>query len=203
MEIVIRAAKENDFTDSVVLTRDAFWDIYKPGCDEHLILYKIRNSGCYISELDIVATMEGKLFGHIICTKAKVIDTNGKEYQVLCVGPLSIKPEYQRKGYGCRLMEYCIIKARDLGYPGMILFGNPAYYHRFGFRNAVEYGIATKEGANFEPFMAKELQTNGLKGIHGKFYEDDVYSVDETDLNQFESQFPYREKHILPTQLKN
>ena len=99
-------------------------------------------------------------------------------------------------------MEFCIRMARDLGYSGMILFGNPAYYHRFGFRNAIEYGIKTKEGANLEPFMAKELQKNGLKGVQGKFYEDEVYSADEAELNEFENQFPYREKHILSTQLK-
>ena len=202
MELFFREAEEKDFKESGELTRDAFWDVYKPGCDEHFVLYKIRNSEGYIQELDIVAVAGEKLIGHIICTKAKVIVPAGTAHLVLCAGPLSIKPAYQRKGYGSKLMEYCIEKARDSGYSGMILFGNPDYYHRFGFRNAADFGITTKEGVNFEPFMAKELQPDGLKGIQGKFFEDEVYSTDEAALKEFETRFPYREKHILPIQLK-
>jgi predicted N-acetyltransferase YhbS len=201
MEIVFRKAEERDYKESVELTREAFWDVYKPGCDEHLVLFKIRKSPCYISELDIVAMQDEKLLGHIICTKAKVIDPTGAEHLVVCAGPFSIKPGYQKKGYGTGLMEHCIAKAADAGYPGMILFGNPDYYHRFGFRNAVEFGITTKEGMNLEPFMAKELRKDGLKGIRGRFYEDEAYTVNATELMEFERQFPYREKHILPTQL--
>lgn len=147
---------QKDFKETEQLTREAFWDVYKPGCDEHL---------------------------------------------VLCAGPFSIMNDYQRKGHGSRLMEYCIKKAGESAYPGIILFGNPDYYHRFGFRNAIEFGIQTKEGMNFEPFMAKELQKDGLKGICGNFYEDESYCVDAIELSKFDSQFPFKEKHILPTQL--
>jgi predicted N-acetyltransferase YhbS len=201
MEILFREATGKDFKVTEELTREAFWDIYKPGCEEHFVLHNIRKSESYIRELDLVATEGATIIGHIICTKSKVIDSTDTEHLVLCVGPFSINPEHQKKGYGSKLMEYCIMKAQDLGYCAMILFGNPAYYHRFGFKNAIEYGIKTKDGANLEPFMAKELLKNGLKGIQGKFYEDEVYSADRADLNEFETQFPYREKHILSTQL--
>jgi predicted N-acetyltransferase YhbS len=202
MKTIYRQAREKDFEESEILTREAFWDIYKPGCDEHYVLHRIRKSKCYIGELDIVAVEGEKIIGHIICTKARVFDSKNNEHLVLCVGPFSIMNNYQRKGYGSRLMEYCIKKSRELGYPGMILFGNPDYYHRFGFRNAIEFGIKTKEGMNFEPFMAKELQKDGLKEIQGKFYEDESYFVDSIELNKFESQFPFKEKHITSTQLK-
>jgi predicted N-acetyltransferase YhbS len=203
MEILFRETHENDFRETQELTREAFWDVYKPGCDEHLVLNRIRKSQCYIAELDIIAMLGEQMVGHIICTKARVIDPAGTEHLVLCAGPLSIKPGHQRKGYGSLLMEYCILKAGNSGYHGMILFGNPAYYHRFGFRNAAEYGITTKEGENLEPFMARELYRDGLNGIKGKFYEDEVYSVEDTALFEFEKQFPPREKHVLPTQLKH
>jgi predicted N-acetyltransferase YhbS len=203
MEVIFRKATENDFRESEELTREAFWDLYKPGCDEHYILHKIRKSECYLNELDIVATEGERIIGHIICTKALVIDSLGIKHEVLCVGPLSILPELQRKGHGSKLMEHCIKKASDLGYSGMILFGNPPYYHRFGFRNAAEFQISTKEGLNFDPFMAKELQQNGFAKMQGKFFEDEAFSVAEPELNEFERQFPYREKHITSTQLKN
>jgi predicted N-acetyltransferase YhbS len=201
MEIKIRPTKKTEFKDTEILTRESFWDLYKPGCDEHFVLYKIRTSKCYIGELDLIITDGEKITGHIICTKAKVIDPMNNENMVLCVGPFSIMNEYQRKGYGSKLMEYCIEKSKYLGYSAMILFGNPDYYQRFGFKNAIEYGISTKEGRNFEPFMARELQKDGLKRIHGKFYEDESFSVEADELIEFEKQFPYKEKHVTATQL--
>ena len=202
MDLICRQASEKDFKECENITREAFWDVYKPGCDEHLVLTKIRKSNCYVRELDLLAIEDEIIIGHIICTKAKVIDARNNEYGVLCVGPFSIMNNQQRKGYGSKLMEYCIFKAKEMGYAAMILFGNPNYYNRFGFRNAGEYGITTKEGMNFDPFMAKELQKDGLKEIQGKFYEDESYFVDAAELNKFEEQFPYKEKHITDTQLK-
>jgi hypothetical protein len=67
----------------------------------------------------------------------------------------------------------------------------------------VEYGIRTKEGLNFEPFMVKELQKEGLRKIQGAFYEDKSYTIDMDELIEFEEQFPYKEKHITSTQLKS
>ena len=162
MEIKIRQSKEIDYKETENLTRDSFWDLYKPGCDEHYVLHKIRKSKCYISELDLIIIDGEKIIGHIICTKAKVVNSLNNEYIVLCVGPFSIMNEYQRKGYGSNQMDYCIEKSKELGYSAMILFGNPEYYHRFGFRNAIEYGICTKEWMIFEPFMFKEFQRVGL-----------------------------------------
>ena len=201
MENIIRQSKETDFRETENLTRESFWDLYKPGSDEHFVLHKIRKSNCYIGELDLILINGEKIIGHIICTKAKVVDSMNNQYLVLCVGPFSILNEYQKKGYGVKLMEYCIEKSKELGYVAMILFGNPSYYHRFGFRNAIEYGICTRGGMNFDPFMVKELQRDGLKGIQGKFYEDESFSVDPDELLEFEKQFPFKEKHITATQL--
>jgi predicted N-acetyltransferase YhbS len=169
MEMIFRQAVEKDYRESENLTREVFWDVYKPGCDEHLVLHNIRKSKCYIAGLDIVAVEGEAIIGHIICTEARVIDSGNNEHAVLCVGPFSIVKHYQGKGYGSKLMEHCIEKAAASGYAAMILFGNPGYYHRFGFRNAAEFGITTKEGMNFEPFMAKELRKDGLKAIRGTF----------------------------------
>ena len=76
----------------------------------------------------------------------------------------------------------------------MILFGNPNYYYRFGFVNAQKYEITTKDGQNFDPFMALELQENGLSDVKGKFFEDEAFITNEYDLLTFETKFPYKEK---------
>ena len=202
MEVSIKKTDKKDFFQTENLTREAFWNVYKPGCDEHLILNKIRKSKSYIPELDLVAIKENQIIGHIISTKARVIDTVNMEHEVLCVGPISVLPEFQKRGVGTKLLNYSITEAENLGYTAMILFGNPDYYHRFGFRNAKENEITTKDFKNFEPFMALELQLNSLKNVSGRFFEDNAFFANQDELPEFEKKFPYRKKLKTKTQLK-
>ncbi len=194
MKILIQKTKPKDFLITENITRETFWNLFKPGCDEHLVLHNLRKSNCYISNLDLVALSENKIVGHIIITNAKVVDTKNKEHQVLCVGPISVHPEFQKKGIGTILLNESIAIAKKLGYSVMILFGHPDYYHRFGFVNAQNYGITTKEGMNFEPFMALGLYPNALAAMSGKFYEDKAFETNEEELNEFENLFPKKEK---------
>ncbi len=202
MNLLVKQINQNDFAITENITREAFWNVYKPGCSEHLVLNKLRKSQSYIKELDLVAMNNNQVVGHIISTKAKVVDSLNKEYEVLCVGPLSVLPDFQKKGIGGKLMKESIKIAKRLGFQGMILFGNPDYYHRFGFRNAKEFEITTKDYQNFEPFMALELFKNALIDVKGRFVEDESFNVDEDELIEFEKQFPYKEKLVTDTQLK-
>lgn len=194
MDIIFRATEVSEFYQTENLTREAFWNLFKPGCDEHLVLHQLRKSKCYIEELDFVAISKGIIIGHIISTKARVIDKQGKAHEVLCVGPFSVRPSFQNKGIGSRLMDHTIYVAEQLDYTGMILFGDPNYYHRFGFVNAQKYEITTKDDQNFEPFMALELQEDGLADVKGKFFEDEAFTTNEDDLVIFETKFPHKEK---------
>jgi predicted N-acetyltransferase YhbS len=200
MDIIIKQTEKGFFFQTENLTREAFWNIYKPGCDEHLVLHNIRKSENYIKELDLVAFFNQQLIGHIIFSKAKVIDSMNLEHEILCVGPISVLPEFQNKGIGSELIEYSISMARRLGFIGMILFGNPDYYHRFGFKNAKEFEITTKDLQNFEPFMALQLQEKGMEKLKGKFYEDTAYMIDQSELTVFEKKFPEKEKKKTETQ---
>lgn len=202
MNLIIKQTSREDFRITENITREAFWNIYKPGCSEHLVLHNLRKSQSYIKELDLVAFYDNQIVGHIISTKVKVVDSLNKEYEVLCVGPLSVLPDFQKKGIGTRLLKESIEIARRLGFRGMILFGNPDYYHRFGFRNAKEFEITTKDYQNFEPFMALELFENSLIDVGGRFIEDESFNINEDELNEFEKQFPYKEKQVTDTQLK-
>ena len=203
METLIQVAAQKDFKITENITRETFWNLYKPGCNEHLVLNKLRNSKSYIRELDLIAVFENEIIGHIISTKAKVVDLLNNEHEILCVGPIAVLLDFQKNGIGSKLINESIKVAKKIGYPGMILFGNPEYYHRFGFVNAEKYRITTKDNQNFEPFMALEIQKKGLTNVNGKFFEDKSFSIDEDELIEFEMQFPYKEKTVTETQFKH
>jgi predicted N-acetyltransferase YhbS len=158
------------------------------------MIHNFRKSKAWVEQLDIVALINDMIVGHIISTKAAVIDDGNTAHEVLHVGPFSVDAALQNKGIGTQLLEYSIKEAKRLGFKGMILFGNPDYYKRFGFKNAKEFKITTKEGMNFDPFMTLELQKDGLAGVNGKFYLDESAEINEQDLHIFEEQFPAKEK---------
>ncbi|WP_309244879.1 N-acetyltransferase [Bacillus sp. WMMC1349] len=111
------------------------------------------------------------------------------EFDILCMGSLAVLPSYQGNGIGTLLMNASIETAKILGYRGIVIFGKPNYYHRFGFENAKTYNIQTAWGTNLEEFMVLELYEGSLTGIHRKFYADPVFSVDQEELANFEKQF--------------
>lgn len=202
MSITIRPEIEKDYFETEYITREAFWDVYHPGCMEHLVLHNLREVPAFVHELDFVACVGVRIVGNVVCSKAKVINDAEQEYEVLCMGPLSVLPEYQGKGIGSLLIKTTVKKAQELGYKGIVIYGNPDYYHRFGFVNAEKFGIKTSTGENFDYFMALELSEGSLQGITGNFYEDEAFNVNDEELEEFDKDFPYKEKHVTDTQLK-
>ena len=104
--IVIRNEKKEDWETVEKITRQAFYNLYVPGCVEHYLVHIMREHEDFIPELDFVLELDGQVIGNIIYTKAKLIDENGTEKEILTFGPVSIHPGYQRMGYGKMLMEH-------------------------------------------------------------------------------------------------
>lgn len=202
MNIEIRLENENDFEEVENLTREAFWDVYQPGCDEHLLAHKLRKVPAFIPELDFVAELDGQIIGSILYSKATVAGKSGEEHEVITFGPLSVLPPYQKTGIGSKLIKHTLMLAKQMGFKAVIIFGNPAYYHRFGFENAEKYLISTVDGENFDAFMALELYEGALNGISGKFCEDPVFHIEKVELDNFEKKFPYKEKHVTDKQFR-
>lgn len=184
-----------------MLTREAFWDVYRPGCVKHLLVHKLRKSSAFIKELDFVAVYQQKVIGNIMFSRARIIDIKENEHMVLTMGPVSVLPEFQKKGIGSRLIRHGILQAKKMGFRAVILFGSPGYYQRFGFVNAKKFSIQTSEGQNFDAFMVLELYEGALKEIAGKYFEDPVFNIVPQEVEEFEKRFPFKEKHITPTQL--
>lgn len=197
MDISIRQETKDDYRIVENLIREAFWNVYKPGCDEHLIVHKIRKTNAFIKELDYVACDGYKIVGNIVYSKAKIIDENNKIFEILCMGPLGVLPSYQRKGIGTLLMKHSIESARALGFNGIVIFGNPKFYNRFGFENAKKYNIKTSWGANFDAFMALELYPKSLSDMSGNFFEDPAFETNKEELEIFEGEFPHKKNMLL------
>ena len=201
MEIDIREEDINDYRETEVLTREAFWDLYKPGCNEHLIVHKMRSIEGFIKKLDLVACEKNKIVGNIMYSKAKITNDENKEYVVLSLGPISVLPSEQKKGIGSKLIKESLTIAKNMGYTGIFLYGNPKYYSRFGFKNAAQYKITTSTGENFDEFMGLELFKGSLNNINGKYYYDKVFETNKDELDEYEKLFPYKQKHKLNTQI--
>lgn len=191
----IRQATATDYFSTENLTRESFWNLYKPGCDEHLMLHNLRKSNCYIAELDFVAISESKdLAGHSICTRAVIKDEHAEFNDVICLGPIGVHTSMQSRGIGSKLVDHSISTAKELGYVAIIVLGDPKYYQRFGFENAREYNVTTRDGQNFDPFMIYVLDKEKMSSIKGAFYEADAFTVDEKELEEFDKKFPVKEK---------
>ena len=91
--------------------------------------------------------------------------------------------------------------AREAGHKGIVIFGEPGYYPKFGFVPCERFGITTADGRNFDAFMALELTPGSLAGVRGKFYEAGVFeNLPEDEVEAFSLQFPPLEKLRLPGQ---
>lgn len=189
--ILIRNASKADFYATEFITREAFWNLYLSGADEHLVLHNLRKSNNYIPSLDLIAIHNGEVIGHCISTLAHVVNENSSA-DVLCLGPISVSPELQNSGIGSMLIIESIRIAKGLAFPAIILYGDPNYYNRFGFINAEKYGITTKDGKNYDPFMALELNDNALTNIQGRFIEAKAFITNEDELNEFDAAFPIK-----------
>jgi predicted N-acetyltransferase YhbS len=202
MNYSIRLATESDYRETEMITRESFWDVYKPGCDEHLVLHKLRNVKAFVKELDFVVGDGNRIVGNIVYSKARIINEKNDSFEVLCMGPICVLPDYQRKGIASLLINESIEMAKRLKYKGIILMGNPVFYGKFGFKKASLFNIKTSAGKDFDYLLALELYDGSLNGISGRFYEDSAFQVDNNELVEFEKQFPFKEKHITDTQLK-
>ena len=200
-KIHLRYEKPSDYRAVEELTREAFWNRFVPGCTEHYLLHTLRDSDAFIPQLDIVAVIGGTIVGSIVYTKAKILCEDGRQADVLCFGPLSVHPRYQKRGIGSLLVERTKEIAGRMGSKAILIYGDPAYYSRFGFVKAELHGIRTADGMYAAALLANELFPGALYGCKGRFVVDELYSVDEAAAAEFDKDFAPKEKRDdLPSQ---
>ncbi|MFA0815162.1 MAG: GNAT family N-acetyltransferase [Anaerofustis sp.] len=200
MDIILRNETEADWRAVEELTREAFWNVYVPGCCEHYLAHVMRESELFIPELDFVAEADGKIVGNIMYAHSMVAEGDDKIYPVITFGPVSVLPAYQKQGVGSRLIRHTLDLAKKMGYPAVFIYGDPAYYSRFGFVPAETYRIKNASGKYADALQVLELEKGAMEDISGRFCEGAIYDIDEKEAEAFDAQFPPKEKGYLPSQ---
>lgn len=200
----IRLETKKDYKEVENVTREAFWNVYRPGCMEHYVLHCYREREDFIKELDFVMEKDGKIIGHIMYSKAEIKADDGRKIPIMTFGPISILPEYKRKGYGKKLLDYSMEKAKEMGAGALCMEGNIDFYGKSGFVVASTKGIhyyAEPRENEVPYFLVKELEDGFLDDIEGIYHTPEGYFVDEKEVESFDQQFPKKEKLKLPGQL--
>jgi predicted N-acetyltransferase YhbS len=199
-QILIRREQPEDYSAVERLTREAFWNLNVPGCDEHYLAHTLRSHPDFLPELDFVAVIDDIVAGNIMFARSVVADNAGNNHPVLTFGPLSVLPAFQKQGIGASLVRHSCDKARALGHPAVLIYGDPAYYSRIGFRPAENFGIATGEGSFHPALQALELLPGVLSALRGRFLEGPAYHFDPAQAAEFDARFPPKEKFVTESQ---
>ena len=200
----IRLETKEDYHTVENLTREAFWNVYRPGCLEHYVLHTFRDKPDFVSELDFVLEKDGEIIGQVMYVRSAIQADDGRTIPVMTFGPISIAPAYKRMGYGTMLLRHSMDEAKKLGTGALAITGNLAFYGKSGFVVASTRGVhyfAEPREAEVPYFLICELVPGFLDGVTGVYKDPEGYFVDEGEAEAFDAQFPPREKRKLPGQL--
>ena len=205
--IKIRLETPADYREVENLTREAFWNVYRPGCTEHFVLNRYRTNPDFIPELDFVMEEDGAIIGHVMFSKAAITLRDGSQMPAWTFGPISIRPDRKRKGYGLRLLQYALGKAREMGIGVLCMEGNIDFYGHAGFVLASTLHIhyhGEPEESDVPYFLAQELIPGYLNGVEGTYHTPRGYFVADEypeEFEAYEATFPVKTKALQQGQL--
>lgn len=202
--IVIRLEKKEERHEVENLVRESFWNVYRPGCLEHFVLHELRNDADFVPQLDLVMLLDGRIIGQNVFVRAAIKSDSGEDLPIMTMGPICIAPEFKRQGYGKILLDYSLERAKEMGCGAVCFEGSIGFYGKSGFTYASEFGIryhGLPEGADQSFFLCKELAAGYLDGVTGEYSTPAGYFVDEAAAEEFDKQFPPKEKLKLDEQI--
>ena len=203
-DYMIRLERPEDRRNVETLVREAFWNVYRPGCSEHYVIHVLRDDPAFVRELDFVMEKDGRIIGQNMFMRTVICADDGRTVPVLTMGPIGITPELKRHGYGKALLDHSLERAAELGFGAVLFEGNIGFYGKSGFDYARRFGIRyhdLPEGADDSFFLCKELIPGYLDGITSIYQTPQGYYVSDSDVEEFDRGFPPREKLRLPGQI--
>ena len=203
-DLNIRLEREDEYREVENLVREAFWNVYRPGCSEHYVIHVLRSDPAFVRELDFVMELNGRLIGQNMFMRTIINADDGRVIPVLTMGPIGIIPDLKRRGYGTALLNYTLEKAKELGFGAVLFEGNIGFYGKSGFTYAREFGIRyhdLPEDADSSFFLCKELSPGYLNGVTGVYQTPQGYYVDDREVEEFDRNFSPKKKLKLPGQI--
>ena len=201
-DYIIRKETENDYREVENLAREAFWNLSKPGCDEHYFIHTLRDHPDFIPELDYVLELDGRVAGSVMYSKSCITDENGTVKNIVTMGPLCVHPEFQRRGFGKALLEHTFAIAAGMGYDVVINFGNPDNYVARGYKSCKKYNVCFEGDIFPAALLVKELKEGALDGRKWYYHPSDLDKPceDTEAVERFDKLFPPKEKAWQPSQ---
>lgn len=147
--VLIRREQATDVAAIASVHKAAF-----PTEIEANLVTALRASDDWLPALSLVADENGRVIGHVVCTRARLDDK-----PALGLGPLGVLPSHQKSGVGSALMHAVLAAADALNEPIVVLLGHKDYYPRFGFEPAARLGIESPDPTWGEHFQARPLST--------------------------------------------
>ena len=203
-DCIIRLENKEDYREVENLVREAFWNVYRPGCSEHYVIHLLRDDPAFVRELDFVMEQNGRIIGQNVFVRTVIDADDGRTIPILTMGPIGIIPELKRRGYGKRLLDESLRRAAALGFGAVLFAGNIGFYGKSGFDYARRFSIRyhdLPEGEDDSFFLCRELIPGYLDGITGVYQTPQGYYVADADVEAFDSSFPPKEKLRLPGQI--
>lgn len=161
MKLIIRTERKEDYSRITEVIDLAFMQK-----QEGRLVEKLRKNPDFIPELSLVAEFENQIVGHILFFPIEIKSTN-VQFPSLALAPMSVVPEYRRKGVGKRLVSEGLKRAKRMGFKSVIVLGHSEYYPKFGFVPASKWNIKAPFSVPDNVFFAIELAEGGLKGVSG------------------------------------
>ncbi|MCI1987451.1 MAG: N-acetyltransferase [Lactobacillus sp.] len=153
-------------TESLHVIQAAFATAPHTDGHEADLVKALRQSPTYHADYDVVALNDaGQVIGHAMLSPATVGD---KQWPLFVLAPLAVRPDSQGQGVGGALLTYLEIQAGEDARRGLSILGDPAYYSRFGYQPAKNFGITAPTAVPEENFLLKELFPGGLQGVSGQ-----------------------------------
>ncbi|MEH7385296.1 N-acetyltransferase [Bacillus sp. JJ1521] len=166
MKTVIRQERPKEYHNTEEVVRRAFLNEEYSDKTEHFLVNRIRKSDAFIPGLSLVAINDDEIIGHILLSNIRIVDGD-RSVESLALAPISVTPEFQRRGIGSHLIHAALKKAKELGYQSVIVLGHKEYYPRFGFKQANLWNIKAPFEVPNDVFMALELAEGSLENVQG------------------------------------
>jgi putative acetyltransferase len=177
--MVIRNETDADIGAITGVTIAAFETLVISNHTEQFIIEALRAAKALT--VSLVAELDGRVIGHIAFSPVTISDGTRNWYGL---GPISVSPEYQRKGVGRALIQEGLSRLKNLNAQGCCVVGHPEYYRKFGFQNVP--GLV-HEGVPQEVFFALSFHGHtpeGTVAFHDGFKADGQQGAEGDAVNR-------------------